>query len=89
MPPESRVVAGMAVLRLLSAAIEVTAALLMLRLARIDAALRINAALGVVGPLILAGVTALGVAGLAHRMSYGKLLVIALGVGLILYGLRK
>lgn len=89
MSPEFRVVAGMALMRLISASIEVTAALLMLRLARIESALKINATLGLVGPLVMIGVTALGVIGIAHQVSYGKIFIIAIGVGLILYGVRS
>lgn len=89
MSPEFRIVAGMALMRLLSAAIELTAAFFMLRLARIDAALRINATLGLVGPLVMTGVTALGIVGLAHQVSTWKLLLIAAGVALILYGVKS
>lgn len=88
MSPEFKIVAGMALLRLLSASIELTAALFMLKLARVDAALRINATLGLVGPLIMIGVTALGIFGLAGQISTGKILIIALGVSLILYAAR-
>lgn len=89
MSPEFRVVAGMALMRFISAGIELTAALLMLRLGKIDAALRINATLGLVGPVVMIGVTALGIVGLAHQISYGKLLLIVGGVGLVLYGVRS
>lgn len=89
MSPEFRVVLGMALLRFLSSAIELTAALLMLRLAKIEAALKINATLGLVGPLVMIGVTALGIAGLAHQVSYGKLALIAVGVGIVLFALRS
>lgn len=89
MSPEFRIVAGMALLRIISSAVELTAALLMLRLGKIEAALRINATLGLVGPLVMIGVTALGIAGLAHQVSYGKLALIALGVGLVLFALRS
>lgn len=89
MSPEFRIVKGMALLRLLSSAIELTAALLMLRLGKVDAALRINATLGLVGPLVMIGVTALGIAGLAQYVSYGKLLLVALGVGIVLFALKS
>lgn len=80
---------GMAVMRILSASIELTAALLMLRLAKIESALRINATLGLVGPLVMMGVTALGLVGLAGQISYGKMFIVVLGVGLVLYGVRS
>lgn len=89
MSPEFRIVVGMAVMRILSASIELTAALLMLRLAKIESALRINATLGLVGPLVMMGVTALGLVGLAGQISYGKMFIVVLGVGLVLYGVRS
>lgn len=89
MSPEFKVVAGMALLRMISAGIEVTAALLMLRIGRVESAFQINAALGLVGPLILIGVTALGVFGMATKMSYSKIALIAIGVAIIIYAARK
>jgi hypothetical protein len=78
----------MAAIRLLSASIEITAALLMLRLNRVEAALRINGVLGLVGPTILIAVTLLGVVGLAGRIAPAKIVLIFAGVYLILYGSR-
>jgi hypothetical protein len=78
----------MAAIRLLSASIEVTGALLILRFGRVDTALRINGLLGLVGPTILVGVTLLGVAGLAGRIVPAKIAIIFIGVYLILYGSR-
>lgn len=79
----------MAGLRMLSAAIEITAALLMLRFNRLDTALRINGLLGLVGPLVLLAVTAVGLIGLAGRVHPRKLLTILVGVALILAGTRS
>ena len=81
-------VQGMAVVRYVSAAIEATAATVMLRMGRVDTALRINGLLGLVGPAILITVTALGVAGMAGRLQIGKIALIGAGVYLILYGSR-
>ena len=81
-------VGGMATVRFVSASIEFTAALLMLRMGRVDTALRINGVLGLVGPLILIVTTALGVAGMAGRVQVGKIALIFAGVYLILYGSR-
>lgn len=81
-------VKGMALVRLLSAVAELTGAYLMLRLNRLDAAVRVNALLGLIGPLVLLAATAIGVAGLADRLSPSKLLMILTGVGLILLGTR-
>lgn len=87
--PEERIVSAMALLRLLSAAIEITAAVLMVRSGRVADALRVNALLGLVGPLVLASVTALGLVGLAGRISPGRLAIVALGVALILASLER
>jgi hypothetical protein len=81
-------VRGMAGVRFLSSAIECTAAILMLRLGRVDAALRINGLLGLVGPAVLVLTTALGVAGLAGRVPFAKLLLVVAGVYLIFYATR-
>lgn len=81
-------VQGMAAVRFLSATVEASAAVLMLRSGRVDAALRINGLLGLVGPAILITVTALGVAGMAGRIQPAKIALICAGVYLILYGSR-
>lgn len=84
--PEERIVSGMALLRLLSATIEITAALLMVRSGRIADAVRINGLLGLIGPLVLASVTALGLVGLAGtgRLSPVRMATLAVAVALIL-----
>jgi len=78
----------MVLVRLLSSAVELSAAVLMARYNRVDTALRINGILGLVGPLILLAVTTLGVAGLAGRLPVHKLLMILAGVLLIILGTR-
>ena len=78
----------MVLVRLLSSAVELSAAVLMARYNRVDTALRINGILGLVGPLILLTVTTLGVAGLAGRLPVHKLLMILAGVLLIILGTR-
>lgn len=78
----------MAGVRVLSACLEITAAILMLKFNRLDAALRINGLLGLIGPLILLAVTAIGAFGLAGRVHPAKLATIFLGVVLILIGTR-
>ena len=81
-------VRGMMLTRCVSAAIELTAALLMWRLNRVEAALQINGMLGLVGPLILAVTTAIGLAGLAESSSPWRLLMVGAGAVLILLGTR-
>lgn len=84
-----RIVLGMAAVRFLSAGIELTAASLMLYFNRVETALQINAGLALVGPMVLITVTALGLVGLAGRISVAGLLTVALGVVLIFLGLRQ
>lgn len=79
----------MAFLRFLSASIEITAAIWMLRIGRVEAALGINALLGLVGPTLFALVSAIGIAGLAGQVSWGKLALIFTGVLLVLFGASR
>ena len=81
-------VTSMAAVRFVSATIEMAGAIFILRSGRVDAALRINGLLGLVGPVILITVTLLGVAGLAGRIQGGKMVLIFMGVYLILFGSR-
>ncbi len=86
---EGRIVLSMAAIRFLSAAIECTAAFLMLRSAKVQSAFQINAVLALIGPLVLLSVSALGLLGLAGKIPPAKVGLIALGVGLILWGARS
>ncbi len=89
MGPEQLYLRGMVGMRLLSASLEFAGALLMWRLGRLDAAVRVNSVLGLVGPVILTLTMLLGVAGLATRLPVGKLLWIGAGVSLILIGTTR
>ncbi|WP_406677494.1 YqhV family protein [Moorella sp. ACPs] len=86
--PDKHVLA-MAAVRVLSSMIELTAAILMLKLNRVEAALKINATLAFVGPAVMLTVMALGLWGLAGKIPPVKMLTIIMGVGLIFYGLRR
>ncbi|ADL08948.1 YqhV family protein [Thermosediminibacter oceani] len=79
---------AMAVMRFISATIEFTAAMIFLRLKSVEAALRINALLGLVGPLIFTAVSLIGIFGMAGKVSTTKLLIIFTGVLLVLIGTR-
>ncbi|MCL4441096.1 MAG: YqhV family protein [Firmicutes bacterium] len=85
----NKIVFAMAMLRCLSASIELTAALLMLKFGRVETALKINAVLAMVGPSIMVLVTILGLVGLAGKVSLSKLGIIFLGVLLIFYGISR
>ncbi|WP_058303707.1 YqhV family protein [Gorillibacterium timonense] len=85
----NKFVTGMASLRFLSGTLEILAALLMLKLGRVDRALLVNSGLAVVGPLILLATTSIGLIGLADKLSYSKLAWILLGVSFIFFGILK
>jgi hypothetical protein len=84
-----KAVLAMAILRLLSGTIEITAALIMIRLNEVSKALVVNSMLALVGPFVLMTTTIIGLIGLSDRLSFGKIFFILLGVGFILYGIRK
>nr|WP_236333212.1 MULTISPECIES: YqhV family protein [Paenibacillus] len=79
----------MAVLRLLSGSVEITAALIMLKLNQVDKALAVNSGLALVGPTILILTTAVGLSGMAQELSWGKLGWIGCGVAFLLIGILK
>lgn len=83
-----KIVLGMAALRFLSATIEFTAATLMLYFGRVETAFKINAVLSLIGPTVLISVTALGLVGLASKLSPVGMLFVITGVGFIFLGLR-
>jgi hypothetical protein len=82
-------VLSMAGMRLLSAAIEMIAALAMLLFNDVKKALAVNAILAVIGPTIFIITMAIGLLSLADELSFSKLGLIALGVILILIGIYK
>lgn len=84
-----KTVLAMAILRLLSGSFEVFAAFLMLRFNDIEKALVINSSLALIGPLILIVTTAIGLFGIADKVSFSKFIWIILGVMFILYGVKS
>lgn len=86
--PGNKYVLGMGLIRILSAMIELTAALLILKWGNIQKALKINAILAMVGPTILLIVMVIGLWGLTEKFSLFKLMILYLGVFLIFLGLR-
>lgn len=85
----NNIVMSMAAIRVISGCLEIAAALIMLRLNQIDKALLVNSGLAVVGPFVLLATTTLGLAGLADKLSFSKMLWILAGVGLIFIGILK
>lgn len=84
-----RTVLLMAGIRMIFAAVIFIAALLMLKFNSVPQALRINAFLGLIGPMIMVAVSILGIADMAGEVSWTKLGIIILGVILIIYGTGK
>jgi len=80
---------GMVALRLISGSLEMTAALIMFRLNSVEKALFVNSMLALVGPFVLMTTTALGLMGMADRLSYGKLLWIIAGLTCLIIGIFK
>lgn len=81
-------VQSMAITRVLSSIIEMSAALLMIHYNQVESSIRINAFLGLIGPLILLTSMAIGLAGMAGKISLSRVLLIVIGVFLILRGTR-
>jgi len=84
-----RFVFSMASLRILSAVIEFSAALLMLYFNRVESAFKINCTLAMVGPAVLLTTTGLGLAGLAGKVPFSTMVIILLGIALILIGVNR
>ncbi|MGI6575438.1 MAG: YqhV family protein [bacterium] len=83
-----QLVLGMAICRLVAGSIELTGALLMLVFNRVETAFRINALLGLAGPIIFMTVTVLGLSGLVGNIAPSRLFLIIAGVCLILLATR-
>jgi len=84
-----KIVFGMAGIRVLSATIEFTAAMLMLKYGRVETAFKINSVLALVGPTVFVAVTSLGLIGLAGKISPAGMAAVILGVLLIFIGINK
>jgi hypothetical protein len=86
---KDKYVFGMAAIRIISSMLEFSAALLMLKLNRVESAMKVNALLAFVGPMILLTVTGIGLAGLAGKTDPIKMIIIGMGVILIFIGVNK
>ena len=75
-------------LRIISSMIELTSAYLMYHFNSVKTAIRINAILGLVGPIILLTVTFLGLANISHELPLWKIIITATGILLILLGTK-
>lgn len=79
----------MILLRLVSSFIEMGAAFLMYYFKNVTTAIKINAILGLVGPLILILVTFIGLIEISNKLELKNLLLIAAGLVLIIIGTRN
>jgi hypothetical protein len=80
---------SMALLRLLSGSLEITAAFVMLRFNDVQKALVVNSMLALVGPMILIATTTIGLVGISDKLSPVKFLWITAGVGCLLIGILR
>lgn len=80
------VLGGMAVLRVISGLIEIITAVVFLKLGRVESALRLNAFLGLVGPVVFLAVSALGIVAVAVKLPPIKVILTCLGIILVLWG---
>ncbi|MGD8400593.1 MAG: DUF2619 domain-containing protein [Bacillota bacterium] len=85
---EQNVIKHMALLRVVSGLLEILTAVLIVRLGRIDLALRLNALLGLCGPVIFILVSALGIAAIAVKVSMLKVGLLSLGIILVVLGTK-
>lgn len=80
---------SMALLRILSGCLELTAAIVMIRLNSVEKAMIVNSMLAMAGPLILISTMAIGLAGMADKLPPSRLLWVMAGVGCILIGILR
>jgi hypothetical protein len=83
-----KAIIGMSLLRFLSGMIEVTVAILFLKLNDVGKALILNSSLALVGPMILIATTAIGLFGIAEKVSMTRIAMIFTGVILIILGVK-
>jgi hypothetical protein len=77
---------AMAIMRFISALVEFGAAIIFLKSNSVVTATRINAGLGIFGPMIFLIVSLLGITGLAGRVDIIKIVIILTGVVLVFIG---
>ena len=85
---ETNAVNSMAGLRIFSGLLEIAAAVIIIRSGRVEAALRINALLGLIGPLVFLAVSALGIVAVAVRIVPFKILLLIIGFLFVLWGTK-
>jgi hypothetical protein len=78
----------MAFLRVLSGLVEIVIAVIIVKSGRVDLALRLNALLGLFGPVIFILVSALGIMTIAVNLSWLKVGLLILGLILVMLGTK-
>jgi len=86
---ERAILNNMATIRMISGLLEIAVALIFLKIGRVDSALRMNAFLGLVGPLVFIAVSVLGIAAIAVRLPLYKVFLISIGMVLVLIGTKS
>ncbi|GAF63796.1 YqhV family protein [Alkalihalobacillus trypoxylicola] len=79
----------MVLLRLLSGFIEISAAMVMLKLNSVEKAMGVNAILAIIGPTIFIASILIGLVSISDKLSPSKFIFIGIGVLFILVGIRK
>jgi hypothetical protein len=79
----------MATIRVISGLLEIMVAIIFLKSGRVENALRMNAFLGLIGPLVFLLVSVLGVVAIAVKISWPKMIIICLGIILVLVGTKN
>lgn len=80
---------NMATIRIISGMLEILVALVFLKIGRVYSALRMNAFLGLVGPLVFISVSVLGIATIAVHLPWYKVVLLSLGIILVLIGTKS
>ncbi len=86
---EQATVNNMAVLRVISGLLEIGVAIVFFKAGRVDTALRLNAFLGLIGPIVFILVSVLGIAAIAVKLSWYKVLLLSIGMLLVLLGTKS
>lgn len=84
-----KAVIAMAMLRLMSGSIELFAAFLIFKFNDLEKALIVNSSIAIVGPIIFITTTAIGLTGIADKITLQKLIWIFIGVACIIYGVKS
>ena len=80
---------SMALLRVISGLLEIIVAFIFLKGGRVETALRLNAFLGLIGPLVFLLVSVLGVVAVAVKLSWPKIIIVCLGITLVMIGTKN